>query len=174
MQLKKKVAIILFAHNRPSHLRRVLIALEDYKIKNTVYLFLDGPRNNKDKIIQKEIIFMIKTNKNLNLKFFHSKKNLGVAKSVISGIDKISNKIKHMIVLEDDTIPRKEFFNYTFSIIKKDYPKEIAAICGYQLPEIHDKNNKVINALIFDNFLPWGWSIKSTDWKNFRLHYKFG
>ena len=119
MYLNKKIAIILFAYNRPSHLRRVLIALEDYKIKNPIYLFLDGPKNKKDKIIQKEITFMVKTNKNLNIKFFYYKKNIGIAKSVFRGIDKISSRFKHIIILEDDTIPRKEFFNYTFSIIKK-------------------------------------------------------
>jgi len=172
MYLNKKIAIILFAYNRPSHLRRVLIALEDYKIKNPIYLFLDGPKNKKDKIIQKEITFMVKTNKNLNIKFFYYKKNIGIAKSVFRGIDKISSRFKHIIILEDDTIPRKEFFNYTFSIIKKNYSNEIAAICGYQLPEIHSKYRKVINVLVFDNFIPWGWSIKSRDWKDFRKNYK--
>ena len=38
------VGIAIFAYNRPSHLRRVLIALEDLNIRN-IEVFLDGPRN---------------------------------------------------------------------------------------------------------------------------------
>ena len=44
----KEIAIAVFAYNRPSHLRRVLISLENYKIPSA-YIFLDGPKNKKDK-----------------------------------------------------------------------------------------------------------------------------
>ena len=47
MKLPNNLVIAVFAYNRPSHLRRVLISLEDYKIKN-IELFLDGPKNFKD------------------------------------------------------------------------------------------------------------------------------
>ena len=57
MKLPNSLAIGVFAYNRPSHLRRVLISLENYKISpsKNIYLFLDGPRNYKDKILQREI-----------------------------------------------------------------------------------------------------------------------
>ena len=74
MLINSNIGIAIFAYNRPSHLRRVLIAIEDYKIKNPIYIFLDGPKNNSDKILQKEIKFLIKTNKNLKIKLNISKK----------------------------------------------------------------------------------------------------
>ena len=46
-----KTATIIFAYNRPSHLKRVLVSLEDYGLKK-FFIFLDGPKNNKDKVIQ--------------------------------------------------------------------------------------------------------------------------
>ena len=54
----KSTAIIIFAYNRPSHFKRVLVALEDYGIKK-FYVNLDGPKNIKDKIIQSDILFAI-------------------------------------------------------------------------------------------------------------------
>ena len=54
MKLKNNTGVALFVYNRPSHFRRVLIALENYKIEE-LNVFLDGPKNNKDKILQKEI-----------------------------------------------------------------------------------------------------------------------
>ena len=58
MKIPSDTAIILFGYNRPSHLMRVIIALEDYNIKD-IHLFLDGPKNLKDRAIQKQIIFII-------------------------------------------------------------------------------------------------------------------
>ena len=39
MLINSNIGIAIFAYNRPSHLRRVLIAIEDYKIKNPIYIF---------------------------------------------------------------------------------------------------------------------------------------
>ena len=38
MKINPKIGIIVFAYNRPSHLRRVLISLEDYKV-NKIKLY---------------------------------------------------------------------------------------------------------------------------------------
>ena len=67
MKFPLATGIAIFAYNRPSHLKRVLIALEDYKINNAT-IFVDGPKGKKDRICQEEILFMIKTNKNINSK----------------------------------------------------------------------------------------------------------
>ena len=94
MIIQKNTAILLFGYNRPSHLRRVLIALEDYKIRN-INFFLDGPKSKKDKIIQKEIIFMVKANKKIKINLSYSNKNIGVAGSIAKGIDRLSKKFKN-------------------------------------------------------------------------------
>ena len=110
MMISKDIGIVIFGYNRPSHLMRVLIALEDYKIKK-IHFFLDGPKDSKDKIVQKQILFMIKQNKKINIVLHKSKKNLGIAKSIINGMDKMAKKYDKIIVIEDDCIPRKEFFS---------------------------------------------------------------
>ena len=62
--MKKNIdtALVIIAYNRPSHLKRLIISLEYYKIKNA-YIFVDGPKNINDKILQKEIVTMIKGSK---------------------------------------------------------------------------------------------------------------
>ena len=168
MRLPNDIAIAVFAYNRPSHLRRVLISLEDYKIKK-INLFLDGPKNLRDKILQKEIIFMIKYNKLLNIKLIRLKKNVGLAKSIISGIDYLTKKKKNVIILEDDCIPRREFFLFILDIIKKQfYKKNTVPICGYQLPEIENAKDRKIYPLFFKYFIPWGWFVTYKDWNEYR------
>ena len=53
----KNTGVSVFAYNRPSHLRRVLIALEDLKIKK-INVFIDGPKDKIDKVCQNEIKFI--------------------------------------------------------------------------------------------------------------------
>lgn len=73
MRIPNDTAVVLFGYNRPSHLMRVLIALEDYNIKK-IHFFLDGPKNSRDIIIQKQIIFIIKNNKKIEIILHKSKK----------------------------------------------------------------------------------------------------
>ena len=90
--LSKGTSIAIFAYNRPSHLRRLLISLENYNIKGLC--FLDGPKNEYEKIIQNEIITMVKYNKNMKLKLIKKSKNIGLAKSIISGSQTFQIDIK--------------------------------------------------------------------------------
>ena len=89
----KKLGIGIFAYNRPSHLRRVLISLENNNIKKAT-IFLDGPKNKKDTVIQKEIFFMVNHNPFIKLKLIHRFKNVGLAKSIMSGVKYLSKNTK--------------------------------------------------------------------------------
>ena len=53
--MKNDLGIGLFCYNRPSHLKRVLIALEDLKIKDLV-IFIDGPLNQLDQINHEPLV----------------------------------------------------------------------------------------------------------------------
>ena len=127
------IGILVFAYNRPSHLKRVLIAIEDYKIKSDVILIIDGPKNKKDKVNQQNILAMANRFKKKNFKVISRKKNLGLSKSIINGISYFSKKYKGIIVLEDDVVPYRSFFQFIFYFFE-EYSKrrELSAICGYQ------------------------------------------
>ena len=91
----KLTPIVIFAYNRESHFKRVSMAIQNNKIKNKIYFFLDGPKNIKDKVIQEHILIGLQRvgkynnfNKN-QIKIFRNKKNLGLAKSINKGLDKI-------------------------------------------------------------------------------------
>tara|TARA_B100001063_G_C16747634_1_gene548444 strand:+ start:167 stop:1003 length:837 start_codon:yes stop_codon:yes gene_type:complete len=169
---KKNLCIALFAYNRPSHLRRVLISLESYKIEQ-VYIFIDGPRNNKDKIIQQEIKFITKYNPYIKVNITKSKKNKGLAASITNGINILSKKYENIIILEDDCIPRKEFFIFVNKILKNSfYKNDPRPICGYQFPEIHNQNSKIIFPIFLKYFVPWGWCISSDYWKKYQIFLK--
>jgi len=55
-----KIGILIFAYNRPSHLKRVLIAIESLNITSEIVLIIDK------KLIKKHNTFFKK-----NLKYFY-------------------------------------------------------------------------------------------------------
>lgn len=162
------LGIGIFAYNRPSHLRRTLISLENNNIKQAT-IFLDGPKNYKDKVIQEEILFMIRNNPFIRLNLIKNKKNMGLAKSIYKGVNILAKMHKNTIIIEDDCVPRAEFFDFILKIIKsKSYKKNLNPICGYQFPEIQRLNKKKFYPIYLNYFIPWGWCISSEYWEQYK------
>ena len=172
------IPIVIFAYNRSSHFKRVMISLQNNKIKNKIYMILDGAKNRNDRIIQKDILGSVKVIGNYNkfsknqITVIRNKKNLGLAGSINKGLDKISRIHDSFIVLEDDTIPYRKLVTFFTKCLKKyKNNNNIGAICGYQFMKF-DKNPKKIETKFLKHFIPWGWATWSSTWKNYRFKKK--
>lgn len=160
--------IIIFTYNRLSHLKKLLTSLAKNPEckKSKAYIFIDGPKDNRDKINTDKIFNYLN-----NIDLFRSKKiiyrsnNLGTASSVIKGINYVASKEKKFIVLEEDLIVSDQllyFCNNLLSFYK------------------NEKNVWHINCWVFDNLKfedefffsthmsCWGWATWSDRWKNFK------
>ncbi len=172
--MKDSIGIGVFAYNRPSHLKRVLLSIINNNIRR-FHLFIDGPKNRVDFENIKTINYIVKEmNKNKFEIFIHKqKKNIGLKKSIIDGADKLSKKYDKFIIIEDDCIVYKNFFsfmrkNLNSSLFQK---YDIAAIYAFQFNEIQDKKLS-LHSLLVSNFIPWGWGTLSNNWINFRKSKK--
>ena len=168
----RDLSILLFGYNRPSHLRRLLISLENQKIKNDIYFIMDGPKSELDKIVQKEIRLMTEKNHFLNIQCFFRKNNLGLANSIVEGLNKIRKKSKYVLILEDDCIPRIGIFDYINSAVKLlNNNLQNNVICCYQTPNLIENSNflKFYNT---DLFIPWGWTVSDQIIGKFIKFYK--
>ena len=96
--------IIIFTYNRLSNLKKLLISLAKNPEckKSKAYIFIDGPKDNKDKI-NTDKIFNYMNNIDLfrSKQIFYRSNNLGTASSVIKGINYVANKEKKFINLEN-------------------------------------------------------------------------
>ena len=159
----KQLPIAIFAYNRPSHLKRLLISLEANKIKY-INFFLDGPKNKKDKLIQDHILSMLKNSKFKSI-IIKQKKNIGLAKSTEFGLNYMAKKYEYFVVLEDDVVPYKNFFKFMkLNLEKFKNSNQIGGVCGYQLKEINEIKKKENNSIFLDFFIPWGWATWSKNW----------
>ena len=156
----------VFAYNRPSHFKRLLISLENFKI-DQIILFIDGPKNQVDKVNQLYIVNMAKTSR-LNFKIIKRKKNLGLKQSLLNGIDYMAKNSNFFTILEDDIVIYENFFKFHYkNLIKYKNKKNIFSICGFQFKNL-EKNYKFLSSLQIKYFIPWGWSCWSDKWKNLR------
>lgn len=132
--------IIVFAYNRPDHLKRTLTALTKNKEakESDLFIFVDGPKSDtgKDK---NEAVYTVA--KQYESGFFKkviirkSNKNKGLAKSVITGVDEIINQYGKVIVTEDDAVCSPAYLAFMNDAL--DYYEDNAhiwSIGGYTVP----------------------------------------
>ena len=130
--------IVVFTYARPEHTRKMLDALAGNigSGESRLFIFCDGPKNEKTVEKNREVRRIIEDEKTknrfLSVTAFLSEKNNGLAKSVISGVDKIIHEYGSCIVVEDDLITSKYFLQYMnecLAFFKND--KTIWSISGF-------------------------------------------
>ncbi len=161
--------VIITLYNRPSHTNKLfesIINSQKYK-KFKFYVFCDGPKSKNDNLKIKEIKKILNSYKNsLKIKCVFRKKNIGLLKNVTTSISYILKKYEKAIILEDDLIINKNFFNFMEMALKKyDNHNKILQISGYSYPIAKVKSHHFLSLTSC-----WGWGITAQNWRDF---YRF-
>lgn len=159
--------VIIILYNRPLHTKKLLDSITKNKnYKNfKFYIFCDGPKKKED--ISKINKIKILTNnfkKKCNVEHFFRTKNIGLIQNMTKSINLVLKKNNKAIILEDDLILNKYFFDFMDNaLLKYKYNRKVFQISGYSYP--------VKSSDDFHYFLPltscWGWGITSKNWNNF-------
>lgn len=164
--------ILIFAYRRPRHLQRVLdeLATERLAEKSPVIVYIDGPKHWWEKI-QTERSFRIALQKRnfRKVTVIKRKKNLGLARSVITGIGQQIRKYGKVIVLEDDIVPRRGFLEYMNEGLERYRKnKKIMQIAGFRPPGSRDGVQVTFARLTTS----WGWATWARAWRKFKMKIK--
>ena len=124
---KNEIAICLFAYNRYEHLRVTLERLlQEDLTAYSIFIFQDGPKNIEDETAVGKVSDYLQSLDHSSIEHVQiSKTNMGLAKSVFSGLDKVFSLHNSVIVLEDDILIRPGFLEFislglnTFEISKQ-------------------------------------------------------
>jgi hypothetical protein len=162
--------LLLILFNRFSYTKKLIKKVNHNKFKK-IYIVIDGPRyqNKFDKIeIRKIRLMLLKTKWNSKIQVLIRKNNHGCAINIYKSIKWFFSNEKMGIILEDDCIPNKYFFEYVDFYLKKfSNSKNIGAISGI--------DRRLINKSHFkDNYLSkffgaWGWATWRKEIKHFRI-----
>ena len=158
---KSNAPILITAYNRSKNFNKLINSLKYYKTK--IYISIDGPRNDHDKIEQLKIINLINKNKkNLRIRFRVLNKNLGCQKATFSALDWFFSQEEKGIILEDDNLPSCSFFKFCNKLLVKYIDDErIFSISGY----IPFNKTKINSDYFFSKiFMSWGWATWRSRW----------
>jgi len=166
------VPVLLFTYNRPFHTKQVLDALANNKesSETILYIISDGKRLNitgeESTSIDQLHELISKENRFKKVVVEIRKENSGLANSIITGVTKLVQIHKKLIVLEDDIIPSTGFLDYmngALSLYEND--KNVGCIHAWNYDLATDNNADSTF------FLPggdcWGWGTWEDSWSLF-------
>lgn len=164
--------IIVFAYNRPVHLAQCIESLlaNAESAESDLFIFIDGPKSSNDKASVEECVKFAEEISGFRcVKVITRKENLGLAKSIRSGIDEIFQSYKKVIIFEDDIFAAKtalKFLNLGLDNYL-DFEK-VASVQLFQYP----LNNKFAAPVFLQGADCWGWATWKDRWEKVNFDSK--
>ena len=161
--------VVLLVFRRPDLTRRVIAALREVRPPR-IFIVADGPRPDVpgDAALCAEVraVCEREIDWNAEIRREFAETNLGLRKRVSSGLDWVFSKVEEAIILEDDCVPRPEFFPFCAELLDRY------------------RGNTRVGVITGDNFQPqpfdcgasyyfsrfphcWGWATWRRAWNRF-------
>lgn len=157
--------IALFVFNRPEHTREVLNGLcsNPEFLKSPLYIYCDGPRNMEDLDFVNKTRELVHSLIHPQKKIIQSPTNLGLARSILSGVKPILEEFGSIIVVEDDIVVDSNFLNFlNGALVKYKNNERVMQVSAYMFPNVEFKD--VSKVLFLPNITSWGWATWKRAW----------
>lgn len=176
--------IIIFVYNRPERLCKLVESLSKNPeaIKSEVYFFSDGAKNEAAKSKVEEVrryidkISKLKLFKQVHV--FKSKKNKGLAASIIDGVSMVMERHGNAIIIEDDNVLASDFLDYMnrgLEYYRND--PQIWAISGFSrkmnFPEGYNHDIYIMQRISSYTWASWSDRWNKTEWDIGKFYPKF-
>lgn len=172
-QIYRIAPVLVMFFNRPENLKELLAALLQSDVQDPFFAS-DGPRHEGD-TPQVEACWELIRAAYPNLpveRMLVRKKNLGCRVAVSDAINWFFSKVEHGIILEDDCIPNKEFFEVLTSGLQKYTPnKDIFSISATN-PFGQHMSVDAPYLSIYPQI--WGWASWADRWSAYMLDFLDG
>lgn len=133
---------------------------------SAIFLFIDGPRNDQDRILIRECVDLGTDYQNRFASFnVHTQDtNQGLARSIITGVSKILENYSTVIVVEDDLVTSPLFLDFiNRGLNRYANDQEVASIHGFVTPF-----KKPLSEPFFMRGADcWGWGTWRDRWQLF-------
>lgn len=130
--------VVVFAYNRPQHLQATLAALSQAALaaQSEVWVFSDGPKvpAARDPVdaVRGALAEIFLRAPFAALHVVESETNLGLAKSIIFGVDGVLKDFDRVIVLEDDLIVSVDFLQFMNDCLEfYESDKTVGSVTGF-------------------------------------------
>ncbi|WP_144924295.1 glycosyltransferase family 2 protein [Halorubrum salsamenti] len=158
--------IAVFAYNRPNHLSRVLSGLQQNNIDH-LYIFVDGPTDERDKEQVADVRKRAEQVDWCRTTVTTHNHNIGLADSIVSGIERVFEDHQRIIVLEDDCVPASNFVSFMKNSLEEYADdKQVMNVNGYS-PPINIPGNYPYDIYFTYRSASWGWGTWRSAWDHF-------
>lgn len=165
--VRKWAPIALFAYNRADHLCRTVEALarNEGAGESDLHIFSDGPRNKAAAGRVAEVrAWLSRIVGFKSVQVVERDRNLGLAKSIISGVTELLARHERLIVLEDDMITSPFFLRYMNEALELYAgADEVASVHGYVYPV----QEQLPETFFLRGADCWGWATWRRAWPTF-------
>jgi hypothetical protein len=163
--------IALFVYNRPDHLRKTISALRVNPLarNSPLYVFSDGPNGSQDIEAVKAVRRFVKSVTGFGeISIRQQPKNLGLARSIISGVTELSVAYGRVIVLEDDLLVAPGFLTFMNQALDRyQNEQQVMQVSGYMFPVEHPRR---LGQTFFCRVpTSWGWATWARAWQRLNL-----
>ena len=158
------IPVVLFAYSRPDHLKRTLSCLRENNIP-LLYAFSDAPKTPDSAERVNEVRQILHEIDWCEVHLVERKENLGLGKSILSGVTEILQKHEAIIVFEDDLICVPGTYQYLCSALEqyKDDTR-VMSVTGWTHPLITPDD--ITNQPYFDGRAEcWVWGTWARAWQ---------
>lgn len=165
--------IVLFAYNRPEHLRRTLASLQANGMaeQSELFVYCDGPKQNAKPEVLERIESVRELARSVSgfwaLHVVEHAENQGLATSVINGVSDIMARYGRAIVLEDDLQLSPHFLRFmNEALARYEHSPSVFSIGGYTFPPA---TMPIPKNYAYDTYLgvrccSWGWATWADRW----------
>ena len=174
--MRSLAPIILFIYNRPEHTLRTLEALElnDLAKESNLFVFADGPKkeltdSQRERLFETRKIARQFEGSFANFTLVERKENLGLEKSIVSGVSQVIDKAGRVIVLEDDIVTGKGFLKFMNEALDLYMDEErVMHIAGF-FPKC---KQKLPTTFFYNVTSCWGWATWKRAWTSYNGNAK--
>ena len=130
------IPIILFAYSRPDHLGQTLACLRENKVP-LIYAFSDGPRTPEQEAAVAKVREMLRAIDWCEVVLCERETNLGLGRSIRTGVSSTLSKHEAVIVVEDDLVFVPGTYEYVCAALEhyRDDPR-VMSVTGWTHPLI--------------------------------------
>jgi hypothetical protein len=165
---KVKTPLAFFAYNRPEHAQRALQALHQCRraAECDFYFFSDGPRSEDvwQKVNATRAVLAEWALK-MNAVVVERSQNLGLAKSIATGVSELTSRYGRVIVVEDDLVVAPDFLHYMIEALDhyevEDRVMQVGAFT------ISPPESVMADAFLLPVTTTWGWATWQRAWRHF-------
>jgi Glycosyl transferase family 2 len=162
--------IVLFAYIRPQHTRRLLesLAANDLAAQSELWVFVDAPKptaTDQDLANHQAVLDLVQERAWCGQVHLRARPtNLGLAKSITSGVSEVVGQYGRGIVLEDDLFVAPGFLRYMNDALDLyAHDEQVMHVSGFMYPI----RQQLPDTFFYTKISCWGWATWQRAWQHF-------